>query len=44
MTLGGSGGTLTGLAQIGSQVGASAAFMKFSRDDERQAAESSQPL
>jgi len=32
--LGGSGGALTGLAQIGSQVGASAAFMKFSRDDE----------
>jgi predicted Zn-dependent protease len=35
--LGGRGGALTGLAQIGSQVGASAAFMKFSRDDERQA-------
>jgi predicted Zn-dependent protease len=35
--LGGRGGAVAGLAQIGSQVGASAAFMKFSRNDEREA-------
>jgi beta-barrel assembly-enhancing protease len=35
--LGGRGGAVAGLAQIGSQVGASAAFLKFSRNDEREA-------
>jgi beta-barrel assembly-enhancing protease len=34
--LGGKGGA-AGLAQVGGQIGASAAFMKFSRDDERAA-------
>jgi predicted Zn-dependent protease len=35
--LGARSGAAAGLAQVGSQIGASAAFMKFSRDDEREA-------
>jgi predicted Zn-dependent protease len=35
--LGGKGGAAAGLAQVGSQIGTSAVFMKFSRDDEREA-------
>jgi beta-barrel assembly-enhancing protease len=35
--LGGSGGTVAGIRKIGAELGTNAAFMKFSRDDEREA-------
>jgi predicted Zn-dependent protease len=35
--LGGSGGTVAGITKIGAELGTNAAFMKFSRDDEREA-------
>jgi predicted Zn-dependent protease len=35
--LGGQGGTVAGITKLGAELGANAAFMKFSRDDEREA-------
>src|SRR5215831_13455259 len=35
--LGGQGGTLAGITKVGAELGTNAAFMKFSRDDEREA-------
>jgi predicted Zn-dependent protease len=35
--LGGEGGTVAGITKLGTELGTNAAFMKFSRDDEREA-------
>ncbi|PYV43408.1 MAG: peptidase M48 [Acidobacteria bacterium] len=37
--LGGKGGAMAGITKLGAELGTNAAFMKFSRDDERQADE-----